>query len=244
MATISDQFKIYDNISKQLDSYNRILKSTINVNVPTYDFKIITESITPFTAQLNLISNQFAMINSSIQPFQDYMNSINRIINKYLEATTPKFNFEYLNNLKILSSYALDTFESIDNSLFINTVDEIYTSVDNLESTDNSITEFKKTFLDLIKQTIKDSSLTKESFKYFIEILFNLFILIQPYLDTSTETIIDNQKAIIELQKEQLDVNKDIRDSLNKIQNSSSNADIIIENISNSLDTLIKSVEE
>lgn len=243
MATISDQFKAYDNVSKQLDLYNRILKNSMQVNIPTYDFKCITESINPFTEQLNLISNQFAMINSSMQPFQDYINSINEMINKYLEVAMPKFNFEYLNNLKTLSSYTSDTFESIDSSLFINTVDEIYNSVDNLELSNNSITELKGIFLDL-KQTIKDFSLTKEDFYFFIGLLFNLFMLIQPYLDNSTETIIDNQKAIIELQKEQLEVDKDIRDSLKNIQNSSSNADVIIENISNSLDTLIKSVEE
>ena len=125
MATISDQFKMYDNISKQLDLYNRILKNSMQVNIPTYDFKCITESINPFTEQLNLISNQLAMINSSMQPFQDYMNSINEMINKSLEVAMPKFNFEYLNNLKIISSYTPDIIESIDKTLFTDTIDEI-----------------------------------------------------------------------------------------------------------------------
>lgn len=130
--------------------------------------------------------------------------------------------------------------------MFINTVDEIYDSIENLESTNNSVTdlnEFKKIFLDL-KQNIKSYSLTKEDFYFFIGILMTLFTIIQPYLDNSTETIIDNQKTIIELKKEQLEVNKDIRDSLENIQNSSINADVIIENINNSLDTFIKSVKE
>ena len=246
MATISEQFIAYANISKQLDLYNRTLKNTMKVNIPTYDFSGITQSLEPFKEHLNLISNQCALISSSIQPLQDYMNSINEMINKSLEAAMPKFNFEYLNNLKIISSYTSDTLESIDSSLFINTVDEIYDSIENLESTNNSVTdlnEFKKIFLDL-KQNIKSYSLTKEDFYFFIGILMTLFTIIQPYLDNSTETIIDNQKTIIELKKEQLEVNKDIRDSLENIQNSSINADVIIENINNSLDTFIKSVKE
>lgn len=246
MATISDQFKAYDNITKQLDLYNRILKNTMKVNIPKYDFSGIAQSINPFKEQLSLISNQSAILNSSIQPLQDYMNSINEIINKYLEAAIPKFNFEYLNNLKTLSSYSSDTLESIDSSLFINTVDEIYDSVDSIQSDNNSVAdlnECKNFFLDL-KQNIKSYSLTKEDFYFFIGLLLNLLTIIQPYMDNSTDKIIDNQKTIIELQKEQLEIDKDIRDSLKNIHNSSSNADVIIENISNSLDTLIKSVEK
>lgn len=243
MATMSDQFKIYDNISKQLELYNRMVKNNIKINIPTYDFSSIYKSLDPFKEQLNIISNQCTLISSSIQPLQDYINSINEMINKSLEASMPKFNFEYLNNLKILSSYTSDTLESIDNSVFINTVDEICDSVDSLESiNDTDLSEFKKIFL-YLKENIKSYSLTKEDFYFFIGILLNLFTIIQPFLDNSTDTIIDNQKAIIELQKEKLEVDKDIRDTLKKFQNSSSNTDIIIENINNSLDTLIKSVE-
>ncbi|WP_040192120.1 hypothetical protein [Clostridium culturomicium] len=243
MATISDQFKIYDNISKQLDSYNRILKSTINVNVPTYDFKIITESINPFTAQLNLISNQFAMINSSIQPFQDYMNSINKIINQYLEATTPKFNFEYLNNLKILSSFTPDDLEYIDETSFINTVDEIYTNINDFDTTNDSVelNEYTSCFLSL-KQLIQNSSLTWESFRSFIALLITIFTVFQPYLDNSSEIMIEQQQEIIELEKQKLDLCDDISDSLKNIDNSCCDITSTLENINNSLETLIESI--
>lgn len=246
MATISDQFKTYDNISKQLDLYNRILKNTMKINVPAYDFSSIYQTIEPFKEQLNWLANQYDMINSSIQPLQDYINSINEMINKSLENTLPKINFEYLNNLKKLSSYASNNLESIDSSLLINTIDEINTSIDTFECDNNSINdlaECKSSFIDL-KQIIQNSPLTLDTLYNFFSLLISILALLQPHLDNSTETIIDNQKAIIELQKEQLEVNKDIRDSLKNIQNSSSNTDVIIENISNSLDTLIKSVEE
>ena len=141
-----------------------------------------------------------------------------------------------LNNLKIMSNYSSDTIESIDKSVFSNTIDDVYTSIDDLD-------ECKSSSLDL-KQNIQESSLTKESFYNFLSLLISLFALIQPYFDNSSETIIDNQKAIIELQKEQLEVTKDIHDTFKNTQNISSNTEVIIENINNSLNTLIKSIEE
>ncbi len=151
-----------------------------------------------------------------------------------------------LNNLKIMSNYSSDTIESIDKSVFSNTIDDVYTSIDNFEyytdSTDD-LDECKSSSLDL-KQNIQESSLTKESFYNFLSLLISLFALIQPYFDNSSETIIDNQKAIIELQKEQLEVTKDIHDTFKNTQNISSNTEVIIENINNSLNTLIKSIEE
>lgn len=231
-------------ISKQIDINNHIMQTI--PKIPTYNFNNIYNLTESLQAYSKLISEQIDCINASTQPLRDYINSINETISKTLELSIPKFNFEYLNNLKIISSYTPDIIESIDESLFTDTIDKICTSLDSFESDNDSIEnldECKNSFFDL-KYLIQKYSLTKEDFYFFITLLISLFTIIQPYLDNSTETIIDNQKSIIELQKEQLEVDKDIRDSLKKIQNSSSNADVIIENISNSLDTLIKSVEE
>lgn len=243
MSSIFKFLEIHNAIYKQIEFNNRIIQTI--PRIPTYDFSNIYNSLEPFQAQLNLISQQTKFINSSLKPFQDYMSSITQMINKNLEIAMPKFNFEYLNNLKIISSYSLDIVESIDKSLFINTIDEIYTSIDAFESDNDSIKnldECKNSFFDL-KQLIQNSSLTFESFCAFVSLLIAIFTLIQPYLDNSTEVMIEQQREIIELQKQQLDLSKDISDSLKKINHGSSNVGIPLENINKSLETLIESVE-
>ncbi|NWK13014.1 hypothetical protein [Clostridium cadaveris] len=223
-------------ISKQIDINNRIMQTI--PKIPTYDFSNIYKSLEPFQSQLILISQQSKLINSSIKPFQDYMSSINEMINKNLQIAMPKVYFEYLNNLKILSSYYQNILESIDESLFTDTIDEICTSLDSFEADKDSIEnldECKNSFFDL-KHLIQKYSLTKEDFYFFITLLISLFTIIQPYLDNSSDVLIKQQKEIIELQKEKLDTFENINDSFK-------NVDVTIENISKSLENLIESIE-
>lgn len=231
---VTPNFNVYS------ERINSIIKSSIPVIDTSAYMNPLIESI---QASLNILTES---INSSIQPLIEHMNEINNEMIASINSAVANIALNSLNNLKIMSNYSSDTIESIDKSVFSNTIDDVYTSIDNFEyytdSTDD-LDECKSSLLDL-KQNIQESSLTKESFYNFLSLLISLFALIQPYFDNSSETIIDNQKAIIELQKEQLEVTKDIHDTFKNTQNISSNTEVIIENINNSLNTLIKSIEE
>ena len=259
------QYKIQTYLSNQIKNYNKTLNNMIKFNsfkpfnIEAYNFadtikpikldqsfKNFADSLKIPKYDLDFIKYQNDIIQSSIQPFQEQIERVREMISKTLEVNIPKIDFEFLNNLKEISSYAPEFVESIDNSLFIDTVNAVYESIDSFDTytdSNNEVKEYKDIFSFFI-ELINNSPLTKDNFYSFVGLIMNFFMLIQPYLDNSTDAIIDNQKAIIELQKEQLEVDKDIRDSLKEIQNSSSNADVVIQNINDSLDTFIKSVEK
>lgn len=226
-----DSTKIVPNVNSYSESINTIIKESI----PIIDVSTYIEPLIEF-AQFNS-KTITESINVSLIPLINAINEVNADIIASATAVMSNIAFDSLNNLKLISSYSADIIQAID---------EICISVDRLDSFDvpsENLDECKDSLLDL-KQDIQESTLTKEKFYDFISLLITILTFFQPYLDNSTDTIIDNQKAIIELQKEQLEVDKDIRDSLKNLQNGSSNGDIIIENISNSLDTLNKSVEK
>ena len=227
--------------------YSERINSIIQASMPVIDTSVyMNPLIESVQASLNILTES---INSSIQPLIqpliDHMNEINNKMVASIGSAISNIALDSLNSLKIMSNYNSDIIESIDKSIFSNTIDDIYTSIDNLECyTDSSddLDECKGSLLDL-NQLVKESSLTKESFYNFICLLISIFALIQPYFDTSSETIIEQQKKIIELQQKQLDSTNSISNSLQNSDDISTDISTSLENISKSLKTIVESVE-
>lgn len=223
--------------------YSERINSIIQASMPVIDTSVyMNPLIESVQASLNILTES---INSSIQPLIEHMNEINNEMVASISSAISNTALDSLNSLKIMSNYNCDIIESIDKSVFSNTIDDIYTSIDNLECyTDSSddLDECKCSLLDL-NQLVKESPLTKESFYKFICLLISIFALIQPYFDTSSETIIDQQKEIIELQQKQLDSINSISNSLQNSNDTSTDISTSLENISKSLKTIVESVE-
>ncbi|GAB6170055.1 hypothetical protein JCM1393_25150 [Clostridium carnis] len=189
------------------------LNSLIKLSLPTIT---IGDYIKPSLEALN------SSINLSIQPLINYMNETNKEMVDTINKTMSNLALDALNNLKTISLYSTDTLESIDKSLFIETIDEIYNSVEINDFPNNfskDITACKED-IKIISDELVESSSNKLDLITFIEFVAAIVTIIQFFVaiyDDTSQIQIEQNKQIIENQSLQLKLLESIDNSLQKL---------------------------
>lgn len=215
---------------ESITAINAIIKESISV----IDINTCIEPLIEFARFTSKTLSE--SINASLIPLIDTLNEVNAEIVASANTIMSNISLDSLNNLKLMSSYSADIIQAID---------EVYTSVGSLKSFDiqsGNLDEFKDSLLDL-KQDIQESTLTKENFIAFIGLLISILTFFQPYFDNSSDTIIEQQKEIIELQEKQLDSINNLKNILQNDTDISTDVSTSSNDISKSLKSIVESVE-
>ena len=145
--------KTFSNINLYSENINSVIKSSM----PVIDTRVymnpliesIQESFNSLTESIN------SSINLSIQPLLDYMNEINKQISSMSSLMSSMLS-DSLENLKAITSYTSETIESISKYALSETIDDVYSSLDELEFNDEiQEKEIKNSKLKIVKEITK-----------------------------------------------------------------------------------------
>lgn len=173
-----------------------------------------------------LIESINSSINLSIQPFLDHMNEINKQISS-MSSLMSSIVLDSLENFKTITSYTTETIESISKYELSETIDDVYNSLDELEFNNeivSLVTECKNEIIS-IKNDLNNSKSKEIDIHQWIATItaiIGLILSILSQFDNSNEVLIEQNKQIIEIKSSELQM---------------------LENINNSLEKLVKSVE-
>lgn len=208
--------------------YSESINSIIKASMPMIDTSVymnpliesIQESFNVLTESIN------SSINLSIQPFLDHMNEINKQISS-MSSLISSMVSDSLENFKTITSYTAETIESISKYALSETIDDVYNSLDELEFNDeivSLVTECKNEIIS-IKNDLNNSKSKEIDIHQWIATItaiVGLILSILSQFDNSNEVLIEQNKQIIEINSSELQM---------------------LENIDNSLEKLVKSVE-
>lgn len=217
--------KTFSNINIYSESINSIIKESIHLIDTSVYMNPLIESV---QACFNVLTDSLnSSINSSIQPLIDHMNEINKQITSSMSLLMSNMVLDSLKNFKTITSYTAETIESISKYTLAETIDDVYDSLDELESNNEIIslvTECKNEIIS-IKNDLNNSKSKEIDIHQWIATItaiIGLILSILSQFDNSNEILIEQNKQIIEIES-------------SKLQK--------LESIDNSLEKLVKSVE-
>lgn len=216
--------KTFPNINIYSESINSIIKASMPVIDTSVYMNPLIESI---QESFNVLTESInSSINLSIQPFLDHMNEINKQISS-MSSLISSMVSDSLENFKTITSYTAETIESISKYALSETIDDVYNSLDELEFNDeivSLVTECKNEIIS-IKNDLNNSKSKEIDIHQWIATItaiVGLILSILSQFDNSNEVLIEQNKQIIEINSSELQM---------------------LENIDNSLEKLVKSVE-
>lgn len=211
--------KTFSNINLYSENINSVIKSSM----PVIDTRVymnpliesIQESFNSLTESIN------SSINLSIQPLLDYMNEINKQISSMSSLMSSMIS-DSLENLKAITSYTSETIESISKYALSETIDDVYSSLDELEFNDEIIslvTECKNEIIS-IKNDLNNSKSKEIDIHQWIATItaiIGLILSILSQFDNSNEVLIEQNKQTIEIKSSELQMLESIDNSLEKL---------------------------
>lgn len=211
---------IMPNFSSYSERINSIIKTSVPViNTSVYMnplFESVQDCFNVLTESLN------SSIKLSIQPLIDHMNEINDQIKSSMNSLISNMVLDSLQNFKTITSYRTETIKSISKYELTEAIDNVYSSLDELEFNDeiiSLISECKNEIIS-IKNDLNNSKSREIDIHQWIATItaiIGIILSILSQFDNSNETLIEQNKQIIDIETSKLQKLKSIDNSLEKL---------------------------